>query len=285
MEKLILRLLTFFIGLPLLLAVVIFLPAYNHLVLNLMVVITVVLGAMEFQNILNLKKLYIPVAEAAILGGLVPALMTAAVCFNFSALGISAIIMAALCWLIVSRIFTSHDKQEAFVFRAAAGFSVIIYPGLFLSWIILMSLLPAPEIIIISFLLIVFLNDSIAWVTGMLFGKGNRGVIPASPSKSIAGFVGGILASLGVGIGAALIFPEVFVPRMLPAPLAGVLLGLISGVAATLGGLGESVLKRSAGIKDSGVIMPGRGGILDSIDSISLAAPIFYLLYLLLFVS
>jgi phosphatidate cytidylyltransferase len=285
MKKLIPRLLIFFVGLPVLLALVIFLPAHNHLILNLMVVIGSILGAMEFQYILKLKNLFIPLPEAAVLGGLIPALMTVVVCFNFTDLGISAVIMVGLCWLMISRVFSSHEKQESFIFRAAAGFSVIIYPGLFLSWIILMSLLPEPEIIIVTYLLTVFLNDSVAWATGMLFGKGNRGIIPASPNKSIAGFIGGILASVGAGIAAVMVFPHAFDSRFLPLPLAGACLGLVSGTAAILGDLGESVLKRSANIKDSGFIMPGRGGILDSIDSIALAAPVFYLLYRLLFVS
>jgi phosphatidate cytidylyltransferase len=285
MKKLIERLLTFFIGLPVLLALIILLPGHNHLVLNLLVVIFSALGGMEFQNILKQKNLYLPLSEAAVLGGLIPALATAAVSFSFGIMGIAIIVTLSLFWLIISRIFSVQEKQDAFVFRAAAGFSVIMYPGVFLSWIILMSLLPSPEIIIITYLLIVFLNDSAAWAAGMLFGKNNRGIILASPNKSIAGFAGGMLASLAIGLGAVMVFPEVFIPRMLPLPLAGILLGLISGIAATLGDLGESVLKRSAGIKDSGFIMPGRGGILDSIDSISLAAPIFYLFYYLLFVS
>jgi phosphatidate cytidylyltransferase len=61
------------------------------------------------------------------------------------------------------------------------------------------------------------------------------------------------------------------------------MLGLLSGAAATLGDLAESVMKRSSDIKDSGSIVPGRGGALDSIDSIALAAPVFYGLYRLLF--
>ncbi|MDR0313860.1 MAG: phosphatidate cytidylyltransferase [Treponema sp.] len=285
MKKLIPRLLIFFVGLPVLFAVVILLPAHNHLVLNLMVVIASILGAMEFQYILKLKNLYIPLPEAAILGGLIPGLTMAVACLNFNLIGITVIIMAGFFWLIVSRVFSSHEKQDAFVFRVAAGFSVIIYPGLFLTWIILMTLLPNPEIIIITFLLIVFLNDSVAWATGMLFGNGNRGIIPASPNKSIAGFIGGILASVGVGIAAEILFPQSFDSRFLLSPLAGACLGFISGIAAILGDLGESVLKRSAVIKDSGFIMPGRGGILDSIDSIALAAPVFFLVYSLLFIN
>jgi phosphatidate cytidylyltransferase len=69
----------------------------------------------------------------------------------------------------------------------------------------------------------------------------------------------------------------------MPSIWAGVLLGLCAGIAATLGDLSESVIKRSAGVKDSGSLILGRGGALDSIDSLALAAPIYYLVYQVLF--
>jgi phosphatidate cytidylyltransferase len=133
--------------------------------------------------------------------------------------------------------------------------------------------------VILFFLLIVMANDSAAWAFGMLFGKGNRGLIPASPNKSIAGFIGGLVASVLVGMGASLFLKEAFQPQILSPALSGFIMGFFTGIAATAGDLGESALKRSAGVKDSGGLIPGRGGILDSIDSIALAAPVFYTIY------
>lgn len=285
MKKVMARFLIFFIGIPFFTGLVIFLPYRNHLCINILVVLTSALGAIEFQNILKQKNLVIPLRQAAFLGGLCPALITAAVSFNFSILGISAVFMAVISWLILSGIFASVQKQSAFINRTAAGFSLILYPSFFIVWIIPMSLLPNSSILIVLYLLTVFLNDSSAWAVGMLFGNGNRGFIPASPSKSIAGFAAGIFVSLVVGLAGAKLFPLVFVPRFIPLIPAGAFLGLITGIAATLGDLGESVLKRSAGIKDSGFLIPGRGGILDSIDSLTLAAPVYYLVYRLLFRS
>ncbi|MCL2833868.1 MAG: phosphatidate cytidylyltransferase [Treponema sp.] len=285
MNKLIQRLFIFFIGLPILLALVFFLPAYNHLCLNLLVIIFAVLGALEFQNILKLKNLYISAAEAVVLGGIIPFLVTAYVSFNFYRPTIIAGVMAASCWLLMSRIFSSKEQHDLFIGRMASGFAVLIYPGAFVSWIIVMSLLPEPDLLIIIFLLMVFLNDSLAWAAGMLFGDGNRGIVTVSPNKSIAGFIGGLLASVLVGAGGIVLIPMIFIPRYIMLVPSGILLGLLTGIAATLGDLGESVLKRSAGIKDSGVIIPGRGGILDSIDSVAMAAPVFYFTYRLLFVS
>jgi phosphatidate cytidylyltransferase len=131
----------------------------------------------------------------------------------------------------------------------------------------------------------VIANDSLAWAAGLLFGKGNRGIIAASPNKSVAGFIGGLAASVLVGLGASLFMPAAFSSKWLISPWAGIMLGLLSGIAACLGDLGESAMKRSVHIKDSGTIIPGRGGVLDSIDSISFAAPVFYVFYWFFFTT
>jgi len=178
---------------------------------------------------------------------------------------------------------------DKFLNRLAAGLAVLLYPGMLMAWLVRMSRWEKDStVIILTFLAAVFANDSMAWLAGKLFGKGNQGVVPVSPKKSLAGFIGGTLTAVIVGLGAALLFPEIFVPeyQSIPGslPITGALLGFLTGVAATFGDLGESAIKRSSGFKDSGNIIPGRGGVLDSIDSIALAAPVFYLAFSLLFV-
>jgi phosphatidate cytidylyltransferase len=159
-----------------------------------------------------------------------------------------------------------------------------------LAWIIRISHLGKNSgVLILTFVFMVFSGDGLAWALGMAFGRGNQGLVPASPNKSVAGFIGGIMAPVIAGIGAALLLPGIFVPKCasffgIPV-IAGFILGLLTGVAAILGDLGESAIKRSSGIKDSGSIIPGRGGVLDSIDSLALAAPVFYLVFTLLFVK
>ena len=113
----------------------------------------------------------------------------------------------------------------------------------------------------------------------MLFGKNNRGYIKASPNKSIAGFIGGIAGSILSGLLGIYIWPEIFIGSILKI----IILGIIVAIAAIAGDLAESVFKRSAGWKDSGRVIPGRGGILDSIDSILMAAPVFYIFTILFF--
>jgi phosphatidate cytidylyltransferase len=285
MKKLIQRLLVFVIGLPLIFAIVYFLPHYNQLALNIAVVVSSALGAVEFSGMLEKKNLVISRTEALVLGALGPAAMTAAAVFDPDYPIIHAVFLGGVSWLLVSGIFYRAESLDRFISRLCAGFCVLIYPGLLMEWIIRMGLFEKSRVIILVFLATVFANDSLAWAAGMLFGKGNRGIIPASPNKSVAGFIGGTTASVFVGAWAALCLPGAFTPRRAPALAAGMILGLLSGAAASLGDLGESAIKRSSGIKDSGFIMPGRGGILDSVDSIALAAPVFYHVYRLLFVQ
>jgi phosphatidate cytidylyltransferase len=77
--------------------------------------------------------------------------------------------------------------------------------------------------------------------------------------------------------------PEAFTSPVISSIPAGAILGFCAGAAASLGDLGESAIKRSAGVKDSGSLILGRGGALDSIDSLLLAAPVYYILYEVLF--
>jgi len=208
---------------------------------------------------------------------------------NLSDILFPAVITVVVSWMLVSRIFARGNTLDNLLGQFAANLAVLLYPGLLIVWLVRMSRWEEnANIIIITFLLVVFCTDGLAWVMGMLFGKGNQGIIPISPHKSIAGFIGGAIASIVIGTGAALFYPEVFVPRFDFAgiPLAaGALLGLLTGIASVLGDLGESAIKRSSGLKDSGTIIPGRGGVLDSIDSIVLAAPVYYLIFSLLFIQ
>jgi phosphatidate cytidylyltransferase len=282
MKKLIQRLLLFFITIPLVIFIAAFLPQKNHLAVNIAVVLLSALGALEFRHILAQKGCQISRAEALVLGGLGPAAVTLTVSFGAWQLIVPAAFTAGFLWVLISRTFSREEKLKDVLPYILAGFSVMIYPGIFMSWIIRMNRFPRPDLVVLVFLFTVIANDSMAWLTGMLFGRGNRGIVSASPNKSVAGYVGGFAASVLV-TAAAVYWLSPFTPsRFHPLPSA-LVLGLLSGAAASLGDLSESAIKRSAGVKDSGFLIPGRGGVLDSIDSMAFAAPVFYLLYRLLF--
>lgn len=283
MKKIFQRLLMFAVGVPLVIGIIVFLPHNNHLVANGIVTILSALGAIEFAQMLGKKSYRLAYWEAGILGALPPLAMTLSVCFGITSELLPAVIIAGASWVTASRVFSSRKELADTGNRIAVAFATLIYPGLFMSWIIRMTAFEHPIPILISFLLIIFSNDSLAWAVGMLFGKGNRGIFPASPNKSIVGFIGGICGSIIVGILASIIVPKAFVSVLFPAPVSGAIIGLFTGMMAIIGDLAESTIKRSADVKDSGSIIPGRGGILDSIDSMALAAPVFYVLYWLLF--
>ncbi|MDR2494943.1 MAG: phosphatidate cytidylyltransferase [Spirochaetaceae bacterium] len=283
MTKLAKRLLVFIIGVPFSAGVVLLLPYKAHLAANILVILLSAFGALEFAALLKKKNNPLGAAEAAILGVAAPLAATLTVSFGADE-GITGVVCASgAFWLLTSRIFSPEERVKDALNRAAAGFAVTLYPGAFMAWIIRMGSLPRASPVILVFLLMVVANDSGAWAAGVLFGRGNRGVVPVSPNKSVAGFIGGFACTMAIGLCAVIFLPEPFAPRGVAPPVAGLALGFIAALGATLGDLGESALKRSADTKDSGALIPGRGGVLDSIDSFCLAAPVYYIVYGLLF--
>jgi phosphatidate cytidylyltransferase len=123
---------------------------------------------------------------------------------------------------------------------------------------------------------IVVFADVGAYFSGKRWGK--KKLAPAvSPGKSWAGFFGGLVS---VAIFAAVVAS--MYPIMGLTALQLIVVTVISALASVLGDLLESMLKRHRGIKDSSQLLPGHGGILDRIDSICAAAPVFVLLSMLL---
>ena len=107
-----------------------------------------------------------------------------------------------------------------------------------------------------------------AYTIGRLFGRTRLSNI--SPKKTVEGAVFGVAASVGVAIVGAWSLDWPFWPA------TGATLGLLIGIASLLGDLTESMMKRDAGVKDSGQLIPGHGGILDRADSYVFTAPLVY---------
>ena len=278
MSKVVKRLLTFFIGIPIVLAIV-FCDYLNHLPLQIAIGIFAVLGANEFYNMLSKKGVVLFNREIVLIG-------TALLPFSCYIFILSGLSLDITPWLFICLIillmgfecFTAKTFENSCSKIAYSGLT-LFYTGFLLTFISRMTLLPDSKFVISLFLLFVFMCDSFAWFFGILFGKSTRGYVAASPNKSIVGFIGGTVCSIGCGFLFKLIFPnEISISN---SHLA--ILGFITALSAIIGDLIESVFKRSCEVKDSGNLIPGRGGILDSLDSIVIAAPIFYIGYNFLF--
>jgi phosphatidate cytidylyltransferase len=127
---------------------------------------------------------------------------------------------------------------------------------------------------IISIFILIWANDTFAFVVGKSIGK-HKLFERISPKKTIEGFVGGLIFALifSVIIAKYFIFEPVFL---------WIGISIVVSIFGTIGDLIESKFKRLAGVKDSGKIMPGHGGILDRLDSIIFVAPFVFLLYQIL---
>lgn len=122
---------------------------------------------------------------------------------------------------------------------------------------------------ILFLLVVVWINDTFALITGKTMGR-HKLSPQVSPNKTVEGALGGIIA----GVMAGFIYNKVSGLGMTPFAVAG--LSIAIGVAGIIGDLIESVIKRSAGAKDSGSIIPGHGGALDRIDSLIFPIPLIY---------
>lgn len=272
MNKVAKRLLTFFIGVPLVIGVVYF-DYLNHLVLQLVLGVFAVLGANEFYDMASKKNKLFTKEIVLIATALLPF-----TCYTFILSDLSLDITPWL-YITISILLMGYECFTAKTFefslsKIAYTLLTVFYCGFLITFISRMTILPNSKYVITLFLIFVFMCDSFAWFFGILFGKSTRGFVPASPNKSLVGFIGGIAGSIGCGVLLKVILPEVFTISYRNL----IILGLITSVAAIVGDLIESVFKRSCNVKDSGKLIPGRGGILDSLDSLLATAPVFYTL-------
>lgn len=155
---------------------------------------------------------------------------------------------------------------------AATTFTAI-YIGFMLGRLILLREMPLHGLYFaLLIILIVWGNDIAAFMLGSKFGK-HKLAPGISPNKTIEGGIGGLLVSIIIAVISSLIYKKLL--------FESVLIALVASVAAQLGDLFESQFKRWAKVKDSGVVVPGHGGMLDRIDGLLFAGSISYYLVLL----
>lgn len=198
---------------------------------------------------------------------------------GFTALAVATLagpekILAVLSvsFLAISIVFMLREKELSKILENSSKlFFGTVLLGLFGGMIVALRLLEPSlggfKLVIMLFALI-WINDAGAFFAGTFLGK--RKIAPnISPNKTIEGNVGGFAATILLSTLIAL-FTDLI-------PLKdGLVLGIVMGFVGPLGDLFESALKRGAGVKDSGNLIPGHGGILDRLDSVLFGAPIVY---------
>lgn len=131
------------------------------------------------------------------------------------------------------------------------------------------------SVLVASVFALIWINDTFAFIVGKSMGK-HKLLERISPKKTVEGFIGGLVFCC---IASVLFF--YFIPDLLSLGL-WLTVAIVTSVFGTLGDLIQSQLKRQAGVKDSGRIMPGHGGLYDRLDSIIFAAPFLYLFLIVL---
>ncbi len=170
--------------------------------------------------------------------------------------------------LPAAMLLASGSVERRLKDTALIGFG-ILYVGFTLSTVTSTRLLPDGERFVLFLALVTWASDTGAYYAGTLWGR--HLLAPSvSPKKTVEGLGGG--AALAVGT--ALLAHAWFVPQL--SQRDAVILGILLTGSGLLGDLWESAIKRRVGVKDSGSVLPGHGGMLDRLDSLLFTAPTFY---------
>jgi phosphatidate cytidylyltransferase len=250
------RVLSAVVLLPVVIGTIWFLPAWATL---LLAVIAAVLAYVEYAGIAR-------ALGARVAGGSGAAVALA--CFAVTSGGAGTLLMAALIVVGAVAVSTAHPGPGVL---ASAGASIFapVYIGLPLGALAAVRAQPHGREAVVLLLVTIVISDSAQYYTGRTFGK--RPLSPAiSPKKTVEGAIGGmVFGTLATAVGGHWVFPS-------PIWIL-VLLGAAISLLGIVGDLFESLLKRSAGVKDSSNLIPGHGGVLDRIDSWLFAAPVYYM--------
>ncbi|QEW07707.1 phosphatidate cytidylyltransferase [Nitrincola iocasae] len=247
----------------LILSAVIWAPVW---LFSLLVALATLYGVWEWSNFCRFdvrdRALYVAVGAVLIL------LLE---WFATSVLVAQVMLVAGAFWLLALTMVLRYPegvRWKASTPKLFIGLLVLIPAWLALSEI---KALEQGEWLILLLLLLVWGADTGAYFSGKALGK-HKLMPKVSPGKTLEGLLGGLLTCVMI----ALLY-AFFRELSLMATVFLVLLAVITAMASVLGDLFESMFKRERGIKDSGTLLPGHGGVLDRIDSLTAAAPVFLL--------
>ena len=225
------------------------------------VVLAALVGAWELSNALATRGIRVPFLPVTVGGtSLLVGAWVGGADVLVAALGLSVLFL--LVWRM-------PKGAKGYVRDVTAGVFVTAYVPLLGSFVVLMLVPDDGAMRIVAFMVGVIASDTGGYVAGVLAGR--HPMAPTiSPKKSWEGFAGSVTACAVAG--------WLTVTYGLDGdPWVGVVLGVATAVAATLGDLAESLIKRDLGIKDMGRLLPGHGGLMDRLDSILMVAPVAWL--------
>jgi phosphatidate cytidylyltransferase len=184
--------------------------------------------------------------------------------------GTESLFVALVLTVLATIVWRLADPAEGYLRDVASATFTAVYVPFLISFAALLTVPSDGSRRVTAFIATVVCSDVGGYAAGVLFGR--HPMAPSvSPKKSWEGFVGSVIAC---GAAGALFFHYLFDA----SPALGVVFGLAVVASATLGDLGESMVKRDIGIKDMGTLLPGHGGIMDRLDSLLPTAPVAFLL-------
>jgi phosphatidate cytidylyltransferase len=226
------------------------------------IALAVLLGLWELSNALRADRVRVAVVPIAV-GGL-------AILVAGYAGGSEPMMVALALTVLATMVWRLPENPAGYVRDVTSGIFVTLYVPFLAGFAALLLRDDDGADRVVVFILLTVFSDVGGYVAGVLFGK--HPMAPhVSPKKSWEGFAG---SGLFCAAGGALILPLL----LDGTAVAGAAIGLAVMLTATLGDLGESMIKRDLGIKDMGSLLPGHGGIMDRLDSLLPAAPVTFLL-------
>lgn len=228
--------------------------------------LAVVLGVRELRRAFASRGVHLAVVPL-LAGGVA---MQVAAFFGWPLWLVGTLAVAA----ILSLVWRLRGGAEGYVQDSTATLFTLVYLPLLLgTWLLLLAQ-PEGHLRIIAFIVVTISSDIGGYFAGILFGRHKMAPV-ISPNKTWEGFAGSVLSCMVAGV--------LTVSLMLDGPLwVGAVLGVAVVLAATVGDLIESLIKRDFGLKDMGSFMPGHGGVLDRVDSLLIAGPVAWIVLSLL---
>lgn len=178
-----------------------------------------------------------------------------------------AFLLLLMPLLFVCELYRKRENPAANIAVTLLGVVYVALPFSLLLYLPILSTDAWTPWVVVAYVAIIWANDVCAYLVGMTVGR-HKLFERLSPKKSWEGFFGGLVGAVGAGLAAG---------HLLGASLAAWAgLALVASVVAVAGDLAESMFKRAAGVKDSGSLIPGHGGVLDRFDAMLLSAPFVF---------